>query len=334
MSESLNVNVLVAAKEEYTKQLVYNLSPEIYNVIINVFRDSQKLKKKMSISLRNFQLELKRIPTWNTILIEKHTKDIKIKIPYLLNLITAIFVSHVKILACVRLKTDSKNINVKVPNLDHFLHQIIIMNAEKIYYNPDIIQKKKEYAIMIIAETIEETIRNQIPIDKILSEYLAGVFENDDSNNRVIRDKELRKFKNEESDDDGDEDEGNEEDGYNTEYVGGSSQKYINEDEDNEDSEDSKDSEDGEDDEILNSKNIIPTRPLPETQFDNTINQNDINNPDIESGFSTTEIKNRVLFSDAIEKNKERNNLNEDNSDSDSDDLGDLNLDSDDDIDG
>ena len=96
-----------------------------------------------------------------------------------MDLITAIFVSHVKILACVRLKADSKSIQVKVPNLDTFLHKIIITIAEKIYYNPDIILKKKEYVIEIISETIEETIRNQIPIDKILTEYLAGVFDDD-----------------------------------------------------------------------------------------------------------------------------------------------------------
>ena len=54
MSETLNVNVLVAAKEEYTKQLVYILSPQIYLVLLNVFNESQLIKKKRSISLRNY----------------------------------------------------------------------------------------------------------------------------------------------------------------------------------------------------------------------------------------------------------------------------------------
>ena len=180
MSETLNVNVLVAAKEEYTKQLIYILSPEIYLVILNVFNESQQLKKKRSISLKNFQLQLKKIPIWNNIIIEKNTENIKSKFPYILDLITAIFVSHVKILACVRLKTDSKNIKVKVPNLDTFLHKIIITNAEKIYYNPEFILKKKEFVVNLISETIEETIRNQIPIDKILTEYLSGVFNQDE----------------------------------------------------------------------------------------------------------------------------------------------------------
>ena len=290
MSENLNINVLVAAKEEYTKQLVYSLSPEIYTVILNVYKDSQKLKKKMSVSLRNFQFELKKIPTWNTIIIEKHTKDIKTKIPYLLNLITAIFVSHVKILACVRLHADSRNINVKVPDLNHFLHQIIIMNAEKIYYTPDIIQKKKEYVIMIISETIEETIRNQIPIDKILTEYLAGVFE-DDNNNKVISDKQLKNIHSEIDDDSNSEidDEIQE-----LEY----SNNDDNNDNDNNDN-DNSDDENLSDEEFTEKKSIVPSRPLPQMQFNNKLNESNLNN---ESGFPVSEIKNRVLFSDAIEK--------------------------------
>ena len=291
MSETLNVNVLVAAKEEYTKQLVYILSPEIYTVILNVFNESQQLKKKRSISLRNFQLQLKKIPVWNTIIIEKNTENIKSKIPYLLDLITAIFVSHVKILACVRLKTDSKSIQVKVPNLDTLLHKIIITNAEKIYYNPDLILKKKEIVVSLISETIEETIRNQIPIDKILTEYLSGVFDEDEqqSKNEITTDNKLEKEEIEDldGDSDGDDEESDED-----------NESDINEPE----------------------KNIFPSRPLPPGQLNN---ENQENANEIESKIPTEEIKNRVLFSDAIEKSvkspKTPNNPENEESESDDD---------------
>ena len=294
MSESLNVNVLVAAKEEYTKQLIYILSPEIYKVILNIFNDSQQLKKKRSISLRNFQLQLKKIPIWNTIIIEKNTEGIKSKIPYLLDLITAIFVSHVKILACVRLKTDSKSIQVKVPNLDTFLHKIIITNAEKIYYNPDIILKKKEIVINLISETIEETIRNQIPIDKILTEYLAGVFDEESRN-------ETKNYMND--------------------------LKEIEELEELDDQEDEECEEEHSEEELDNEseKNIIPTRPLPTGQLNNesdestgTNKSNFGTNPYNESNIPTEEIKNKVLFSDAIEKSVKKPVNNDEDSELDS----------------
>ena len=301
MSETLNVNVLVAAKEEYTKQLVYILSPEIYTVILNVFNESQQLKKKRSISLRNFQMQLKKIPVWNTIIIEKNTENIKSKIPYLLDLITAIFVSHVKILACVRLKTDSKSIQVKVPNLDTFLHKIIITNAEKIYYNPELILRKKEIVVSLISETIEETIRNQIPIDKILTEYLSGVFEEDEqSKNETTTDNKLEKEKDFEEDLEEDYDEESEHD----------NESDINEPD----------------------KSIYPTRPLPPGQLNN---ENQENANEIESKIPTEEIKNRVLFSDAIEKSvkspKTSNNPENEESESESgDDYSDVEDDSED----
>lgn len=293
MSETLNVNVLVAAKEEYTKQLVYILSPEIYTVILNVFNESQQLKKKRSISLRNFQLQLKKIPVWNTIIIEKNTEDIKLKIPYLLDLITAIFVSHVKILACVRLKTDSKSIQVKVPNLDTFLHKIIITNAEKIYYNPELILRKKEIVISLISEKIEETIRNQIPIDKILTEYLSGVFEEDEQSK-------------------------NETTTYNKSEIEEES------DHDNESDQDNESDEDNESDHDEPDKNIFPTRPLPPGQLNNYNDTLNTKNTEDESKIPTEEIKNRVLFSDAIEKSvkgtKTSNNPENEESESESDD--------------
>ena len=278
--DTLNVNVLVAAKEEYTKQLIYILSPEIYVILNNVYIESQKMKKKRSISLRNYQILLKRIPLWNTIIIEKHTKDIKSKIPYLLDLITAIFVSHVKILACVRLKSNSKSINVKVPNLDSFLHKIIITNAEKVYYNPDVILNKKEICVQLISETIEETILNQIPIDKILTEYLSGVFDEDTYKNDQIQYETHGEAHGEAHGQEHDENDDVSED------------EYISDD------------EELEGDIVNESKNIIPSRQLPQLHI-----------PDVE--VPTTDIKQRVLFPDAVGKNIKSNVVNEGDNESD-----------------
>ena len=312
MSETLNINVLVAAKEEYTKQLVYILSPEIYVVLKNIYNESQQMKKKRSISLRNYQILLKKIPIWNTILIEQYTKDIKSKTPYLLDLITAIFVSHVKILACVRLKSDSKSIQVKVPNLDTFLHKIIITNAEKIYYNPDIILKKKEFVIELISETIEETIRNQIPIDKILTEYLAGVFDEDTQEKVNINDDHK------DNNDNYDENENDDDD----------------DDVDNDDDDDDDVDNDDDDDE---QKNIVPSRPLPTIQL--TDNEYSDNNDNV---IETTEIKQRipkkiekqkVFFSDAMEKSLEEKNNKNNESDSDEESIVQYDDDDDDDDD-
>lgn len=212
MSETLNVNVLVAAKEEYTKQLISSIQAPLYDIIKNIYTHSQKNNIRRDISYSNFQLELKQVPNWASFKLDENLLDINKKFPYLMDLITAIFVSHVKILACVRLKSDNKSIKIKVPNLNTFLHKIIINVSETIYYDPFIIHDQKEKIFAIINTSITETIANQIPIEYILNEYLSGVFDEDEQeiNNNLFQqpgpdEEEINQESDEEDDEEDDE---------------------------------------------------------------------------------------------------------------------------------
>ena len=72
MSETLNVNVIVAAKEEYTKQLITILQPEMYDILRNIFTSSQKNNIRRKISFSNFQKELKEVPRWSNYTLEEY----------------------------------------------------------------------------------------------------------------------------------------------------------------------------------------------------------------------------------------------------------------------
>lgn len=181
MVETLNVNVLVAAKEEYTKQLVSTIQGGIYDIIKQIYTESQKNNIRRLVSYSNFQKELKAVPNWASFKLDEKLHTINSKYPYLMDLVTAIFVSHVKILACVRLKSDNKSVKIKVPNLNTFLHKILINCSECIYYTPGIIEDNKTKIFEIINTSINETIANQIPIEYILNEYLSGVFDEEES---------------------------------------------------------------------------------------------------------------------------------------------------------
>ena len=181
MSETLNVNVIVAAKDEYTKQLITLLQPEIYDLLRNVFINSQKNNLRRKLSYSNYQKELKQVPRWSSYTLEEYLQKINNRYPYLMDLITAIFVSHVKILACVRIKADDKPIKIKVPNLNNFLHKIIINASEQVYYCPDIINNDKEKLFNIINTSITDSITNQVPLEYILNEYLSGAFDEEES---------------------------------------------------------------------------------------------------------------------------------------------------------
>jgi len=206
MSETLNVNVLVAAKEEYSKQLINCIQGGIYNIIHSIYNDSQKNNIRLTVFYSNFQRELKMVPNWADYKLEEKVQSINRQFPYLMDLITAIFVSHVKILACVRLKSDDKSVKIKVPSLNSFLHKIIIHSCEQIYYNPHSINDEKNKMLILIHESITETIANQIPIEYILNEYLSGAFDEPEQKypdtNNIIDDFEQSGDNDEVSDDD------------------------------------------------------------------------------------------------------------------------------------
>tara|TARA_Y100000741_G_scaffold359960_1_gene341435 strand:+ start:1496 stop:2392 length:897 start_codon:yes stop_codon:yes gene_type:complete len=209
MAETLNVNVLVAAKEEYTKQLISTIQGGIYDIIKQIYTESQKNNIRRLVSYSNFQKELKAVPNWASFKLDEKLHSINSKYPYLMDLVTAIFVSHVKILACVRLKSDDKSVKIKVPNLNTFLHKIIINCSECIYYTPGIIEDNKTKIFEIINASINETIANQIPIEYILNEYLSGVFDEEepaypDNEDIVEQEPDLNEYSDEEVDDDAD----------------------------------------------------------------------------------------------------------------------------------
>ena len=213
MSDSLNVNILVAAKDEYTKQFINLLCPEIYDIINDIYKESQKVKKLMPISLKNFQIFLKKIPEWNKIKVENNINNIKTKIPFLIDLITAIFVTNIKILSSVRLNKDTKNISIKIPDINIFLHKIIITIGEKFFYNPNIILEKKSIVYNFISDKIENSIRTQIPIDTLLIKYLSGYFNELNQENENIKNESDNECDNEscnESDDESDNESHNE----------------------------------------------------------------------------------------------------------------------------
>lgn len=194
MSEALNVNVLVSAKEEYTNQLCYVLSPLIYQGVLSLFDESKNIPKQVrGISYRNLQIVLANVQNWSSFIVEKETKRIKESCSYLSDLVTAIFVSHVKILACVRLKGDHKNIKIKIPNMETFVHKIYILVCNKFYNNVMLIHESEEVLTKMISDIINECIRKQLPIEHILQEYLFDVF-NDESAESEKSEKSNKEF--------------------------------------------------------------------------------------------------------------------------------------------
>jgi len=178
MSNQLNVSVLVAAREEYSEQLKRHLVPLMHEGFTSIYEDAEA--EDGDNVLVQFQIFLKQIPKWNQTILEEETKRIREKCPFLMDLVTAIFVSHVKILASVRIGGNHKNIRIKIPTAEVFLHSVYVNAAESFYYDPFVFEnterKNTEKIKSVIEEAIEDTISSMIPIQSILQEYLSTTF--------------------------------------------------------------------------------------------------------------------------------------------------------------
>ena len=98
-------------------------------------------------------------------------------------LVTAVFLSHTKILTAVKkANKKQKKINLKIPKIDHFIHKCYIECAREFWRNPYLFsrrctqsefQRNGRESQRIICTTIEETIRKLLPVKNILKEYLG-----------------------------------------------------------------------------------------------------------------------------------------------------------------
>jgi len=192
--EDNNFNVLVDAKTEYTKQLVNMLKSNIYNGIKSIFDDSKNYcneKSEPQNILKHFQVLLSYIPKWNQEIIEEETNRIiqNTNCDWLEDLITAVFVSHTRILTSINTGKHKKKIDLKIPKVSNFIHKVYIDIARHFWKNAYLFndsvnkceyQRNRREAELIIETSINETIRKQLPVKHILKEYLGTDYEEED----------------------------------------------------------------------------------------------------------------------------------------------------------
>ena len=183
--EEGSLAVLVDAKTEYTHQFIHILKPNMYKCINNIFIKSKQDK----FVFKKFQEELSLIPKWNQHLIDKeHSNILNLSgCDWLDELITAVFVSHTRILTSINMNKEKGKINLKIPKTSYFIHKCYIDLARHIWKNSylfddgvsnDDKQKNRRECENIIEKSIIETIRKEIPIKSILKEYLGNDYIN------------------------------------------------------------------------------------------------------------------------------------------------------------
>ena len=226
--EEYNIPVFVEAKIEYTKQLVNILKGHFYIGLKSIYEDSVKISNETNTEtdvLKLFQNLLSKIPNWNQEIITSETERIIncSKCDWLDDLITAVFISHTKILTSIGPNKNETKVNLKIPKTDNFIHKCYINVAREIWKNPYLFndkvcayeyQKNIRDSESIIKNSIEYTVQNLLPIKEILREHLdiyepPSLDKTDDLGKLLLN--ELLKNKNNEKEDENENDENNDE---------------------------------------------------------------------------------------------------------------------------
>ena len=189
-----NVAVLVDAKTEYTKQLVQIVSPHLLSGLLTIYDEAYGVcasNKEEDLTMLTFQELLGEVPAWNNVMVAEEAERItdESKCDYLEDVITAVFVCHTKILTTVRVTNKDRKINLKIPSVENFLHQVYIEMAREFWKHPyllnpsDVSKLDYQHNLQVaedkICACVEATIRKLLPVKDILKEYLAE--EDDDA---------------------------------------------------------------------------------------------------------------------------------------------------------
>ena len=133
-------NILNDSKNEWSILLMNYLTPHVIDGFRSIFNESLRLceeNDEIEKYLMTFQNLLSRVPKWNQNLVEKEKNRIVSisKCSYLEDLVTCVHIIQLKILSCVRVGTENKQINIDLPNFDKFLHNVYINISRKLYSN-------------------------------------------------------------------------------------------------------------------------------------------------------------------------------------------------------
>ena len=210
--EEGNFAVIVDAKSEYTKQLINILKGGMYQGIKKLFTEcKEKCLESGNLTgvLTGFQSKLEEVPKWNQEVILEECERLltESKCDWLEDLITAVFVSHTRVLTSINFSKNKKQINLKIPKTDHFIHQCYIDIARIFYKVPYLMddttgryeyQRNRNEAENLIEKSIETTIRKQLPVKHILQEYLGNDYlannEQETLTNKEVKDEPTPKL--------------------------------------------------------------------------------------------------------------------------------------------
>lgn len=178
------MDVLVEAERKYMAKLTGAMAPVMTTAFLDLFQEAKKQSQGRKVLLQ-YQALLVEVKNWNNTIVKQHTDNIIKTCSMFPNLLAAVFVILVKVMSAVRITSDSKKLNIKLPTNDVFVHSCYIAVAKSLYDDPylmvdDISEMERVAAIRTrISKAIHEVVEDFVPVQQILDTYIPSCLGNE-----------------------------------------------------------------------------------------------------------------------------------------------------------
>ena len=174
-------------RNEYQSQLINLLKGPFYSGIRTIYGQIKQdsIAKNDKNIMKNFQVALSNIPTWNKDIIDLTANKVieKAECPYLVKLLEVVYKSNYKLLSSQgKKKKGSGSKNLEIPALNNFIHKCYCEIAREVYINPFLLcdydlntwelQSNLRETYRVIESSINNTIRKTLPFEKMIDLYL------------------------------------------------------------------------------------------------------------------------------------------------------------------
>lgn len=163
--------LLLDAKQEYTSRLKDIIGQRFFHYFHGLYESCEDEEY-----IIEFQEKLRQVPYWSSSQVSVESSEIVNKNPYFENLMAAVIVTYVKVLSSIRLSEVKPNVQLKLPTVDDFIHELYKQMAGLLYASPFVFEEDNVSTQFssLVDEAIERSIRRLIPFDDILASYLSA----------------------------------------------------------------------------------------------------------------------------------------------------------------
>jgi hypothetical protein len=171
--------ILVEAERKFMIKLCNAMTPVMIDSFYELYKKSVEVSKGRQTLIR-YQTLLQEVQHWNNTMVKQHTDAIIKSCSMFPNLLAAVFVISVKIMSAVRISSDSKKINIKLPSNDVFVHSCYIAAAKSLYEDPYVVvdkmtdQERRSKMTSRFTDLIKEVVDDFIPVQQILDTYIPN----------------------------------------------------------------------------------------------------------------------------------------------------------------